>query len=129
MSTPPELVLKTYSPPLRARLISVRTLILQCANQNSAIGEIEESLKWGQLSFATRAPKSGTPLRLGGNDDQQTYSLYVPCSTSLIAEFQEIHPEMFSYHGTREIRLGLDKDLPKPELTLFITAALSYYVK
>ena len=110
------------------RLAAVRALILRLAQEAQGVGEIEESVKWGQASFATARPKSGTPIRMGGSEEAGTYSLFVPCSTSLISGFRETHPDMFDYQGNREIRLGLDAPLPTAELSLFITAALTYYL-
>lgn len=120
-----ELFMKTK---LRTRLAKLRTLILILAQEMEGVGQIEESLKWGQASFATVRPKSGTPIRIDGNANEDTYSLFVPCSTSLISGFRETHPGMFDYHGNREIRLDLNAPLPKAELSLFITAALTYYL-
>ncbi|PHR92976.1 MAG: hypothetical protein COA69_06565 [Robiginitomaculum sp.] len=129
MDVSPAHVLDHYPPTLKARLRAVRSLIFELAQNDEEIGEIVESLKWGQLNFATYRPKSGTPLRIGANADTGTYSLYVSCSTKLIANFRDIHPDMFAYHGNREIRLCADTPLPEVELTLFINAALLYYAK
>ena len=118
---------KPYSPALQKRLQEVRSLILLLAQQNPKFGEIEESTKWGQASFATK-PKTGTPIRIDGNEEAGTYSLFVPCSTRIIAEFREIYPHMFDYHGNREIRLPLEKPMPEKKLSMFIKAALGYYL-
>lgn len=114
---------------INTRLDQVRALIIRTAQETNGVGEIVESIKWGQASFATVRPKSGTPIRIGGNVEAGTYSIYVPCSTSLISDFRETHPDMFDYHGNREIRLGLNAPLPKQELSLFLSAALTYYRK
>ncbi len=113
---------------LRTRLAEIRALILQHAQEVEGVGTVEESLKWGQASFATTRPKSGTPIRLGSDVQAGTYSLFVPCATSLIANFRDTHPDMFVYHGNREIRLDLNAPLPETELGLFIAAALTYYL-
>jgi hypothetical protein len=110
------------------RLEDVRRLILDIAHKTDDIGTIVEITKWGQQSFAAVRPKSGTPIRISGNAEAGTYSLYVPCSTSLIAQFRDTHPHMFYYHGNREIRLDLRQDMPVPELSLFIKTALQYYL-
>ncbi len=113
---------------IEIRLADLRTLILRLAQETPSVGAVEESIKWGQASFATARPKSGTPIRIDSNAKAGTYSLFVPCSTSLISNFRETHPQMFDYHGNREIRLDLNTPLPKAELSLFITAALTYYL-
>ncbi len=128
MITPASKILKDHPAPLKSRLIDVRSLVLEIAETSDHIGVIEESVKWGQLSFATVRPKSGTPLRLGGDAGMGTYSLFVPCSTRLISDFRDHSAGMFDYHGNREIRLNIDTPMPKSELSLFISATLSYYV-
>ena len=110
------------------RMQDLHALILRLAGEIKGAGEIEQSVKWGQASFATARPKSGTPIRIDSNTDAGTYSLFVPCSTSLISDFRETHPQIFDYHGNREIRLNLNAPMPKAELSLFITAALTYYL-
>ncbi len=112
----------------RNRLQVLRRLIYETAKTDPRIGEIEESLKWGQISFATKHPRSGTPVRIDADVANGTYSLFVPCSTHLIEDFRTHHPDMFDYFGNREIRLSLDKPMPKKSLQLFIASALSYYL-
>jgi hypothetical protein len=113
---------------LNARLQDIRRLIFETAQHMDGVGTIEESAKWGQQSFATIRPKSGTPIRIAGNIETSTYSLYVACSTSLITQFRDTQPNMFNYHGNREIRLNLDQPLPVQDLSMFIAAALTYYL-
>jgi len=110
------------------RMQDLHALILKLGDETEGVGEIEQSVKWGQASFAAVRPKTGTPIRIDANAGAQTYSLFVPCSTTLISSFRETHPDMFDYHGNREIRLDLNAPLPKAELSLFITAALTYYL-
>lgn len=120
--------LRTYPHIVSQKLRAVQALVCAISTEAQGVGTIEESLKWGQISFATARPKSGTPIRIDGDAEASTYSIYVPCSTSLIEDFRSVHPDMFDYHGRREIRLDLNKPLPDPELTLFLTAALRYYL-
>ncbi|MBL4855055.1 MAG: hypothetical protein JKY25_12575 [Robiginitomaculum sp.] len=121
--------LASYPETLAVRLGQVRQLIRGIAASNKSIGMIEESLKWGQISFATLRPKSGTPMRIDGDVDAGTYSLFVPCSTNLIEGFRTVHPDLFNYYGNREIRMDLNAPLPKAELSLFIAASLRYKLK
>ncbi|MCF6275216.1 MAG: DUF1801 domain-containing protein [Robiginitomaculum sp.] len=121
--------LATYPDLLAKRLSQVRTLIQEIATATKSIGTLEENLKWGQISFTTVSPKTGTPVRIGGDMNAGTYSIYVPCSSNLIEDFRTLHPDMFDYHGNREIRLSLDHPLPKQELTLFLTASMTYFLE
>lgn len=118
-----------HTSQLTNHLDQVRAMIMRIAQETNGIGEIVESIKWGQASFATAHPKSGTPVRIGDNVEAGTYSVYISCSTSLISDFRDTHPDMFDYYGNREIRFDLKTPLPKRELFIFLSAALTYYQK
>jgi len=67
---------------VRQRLLALRWLILDTAAATAGVGRIEEALKWGQPSYLTTNPKSGSTIRIdqvppGG------YALYVHCQTNL----------------------------------------------
>lgn len=128
MPTNVERKLQFYPPKLGDRLLAVRALIHDIAANDTSIGRLEESLKWGQISFATMHPKSGTPIRIDGDMEMGTYSVYVPCRANVITGFRAVHPDMFTYHGNREIRLDLNVPMPEKELTLFLNTALRYYL-
>jgi hypothetical protein len=68
----------------RARLLEARQLILSAAADLEEAGSVEESLKWGQPSYATK-PKTGTPIRLGVTKDGSP-TLFVHCQTTLVAD-------------------------------------------
>jgi hypothetical protein len=59
MEMTPELTLKfdSYPEHLQPRLIGLRTLILSVA-QDSAIGIIEETLKWGDPSYLVKGGRT-----------------------------------------------------------------------
>ena len=104
-----------FPDPTRARLLRVRDMIVEQGN-----GSAEESLKWGQPSYATRF---GTPIRLG-----QTKSglpaVYVHCQTTLVSEFRDRFPDAFGYEGNRALVLSTNTD--EKVLRLFIQAAQNY---
>jgi len=82
--------LATYPELLAKRLSQVRTLVQEIATTTKSIGTLEENLKWGQISIATVRPKTGTPIRIDGNMDAATYSIYMPCSSNLIEGFRTL---------------------------------------
>ena len=54
--------------PPRTTLMAVRAMILDidaALPVDLNVGRVEESTKWGQLSYATPDTKSTTPIRLG----------------------------------------------------------------
>jgi hypothetical protein len=86
-------VFAAYSKPLKARLLALRRLILDTAKKTEGVGELQETLKWGQPSYLTTATKSGSAIRIDrvkASADQ--YALYFHCQTGLVATFRELYP-------------------------------------
>ena len=54
-----------YPPALRARLLMLRTLIFDCAAATDGVGNLVETLKWGQPAYLTERPRSGTTITAG----------------------------------------------------------------
>ena len=131
MSKPPfadpavEAIFQAYPGAVRKRLLALRRLILDTAENTAGIGRIEETLKWGQPSYLTN-PKSGSTIRIdqvppGG------YALYVHCQTNLVATFRELYPTELAYGGNRSILLDADRDPPEAVLRHCIALALTYH--
>ena len=119
-------VYKSYPEDIRNKLLALRQLIFETAENISNVGLIEETLKWGMPSYDAKG-KVGTPLRLAPAKDKIQYGLYVHCQTSLIDEFRKSYPDAFQYNGTRALLFGPDDQPPKRELEEFITKALTYH--
>ncbi len=108
-------------------LRELRRLILEVAASTEGVGPLEETLKWGQPSFLTRASNSGTTIRidrLSKTDDRP--ALFVSCQTDLIQTCKTIYPDALSYQGNRAIVLDAEKPLPEDELRHCIALALTY---
>ena len=56
-------VFDNFQPQTKLVLLTVRQLIFEIAGSSDKIGEIEECLKWGECSYVSHSPKSGTTLR------------------------------------------------------------------
>ena len=55
-------VFETYPMAIRKRAMQLRRLVLETAAKLSEVGEVEETLKWGEPSYVT---KTGSTIRLG----------------------------------------------------------------
>lgn len=121
--------LETYAADMRAALQHLRDLIHQTAGETADTGTIEESLKWGQPSFATVRPKSGSPVRIDMTKQADTYALYFVCHTHLVDRFRELYPDTFTFEGDRALLFKLGDPLPEPELKHCIAQALTYNLK
>lgn len=118
-----------YPEAVRRRLLDLRALVLDTAATTEGVGEIQEALRWGEPSYLTHAPKSGSTVRLSsvrGTDDQ--YGIYFNCQTTLVETFRQMYPDRFSFSGNRAITFYVDDPVPKDELRHCIALALCYHL-
>lgn len=133
MRTPPPhpsitAALSTYPPAIRKKILTLRSLIYEIANSTEGVGAIEETLKWGEPSFAPKNPKSGTAIRLAWHKKTpDQFGLYVHCGTNLIPTFKKKYPSKFKYDKTRGIIFSKTSTVSSKEIRAFITNALTYY--
>ena len=122
-------VFEKYPQPIREQLLALRRLIFETAVNTPGVGEIVETLKWGQPSYLTVKPKSGTTIRIDAHDEAQAQiGLYVHCQTSLINTFRQLYPKL-TYEGNRAIVLDAQTPLPLEPLRDCIQSALTYRQK
>ena len=123
-----EAVFDAYPKPVKARLLSLRRLILATAKSTKGVGAVEETLKWGQPSYLTPETKSGSTIRI----DQVRpvagqYAVYFHCQTNLVETFRELYPEL-RYGGNRSILLDAKDKMPEAELRHCVALALTYHL-
>lgn len=119
-----------YPPDLQRRLLVLRGLILDTAAATPGVGEIEETLKWGEPAYLTSTSKSGTTIRLGPvKSSPSQYALYFNCKTTLVDTFRTLFPVELCYEGNRAIVLELADAPPLDALCFCIHAALTYHRK
>jgi len=122
-------VIEGKDEPVRGALLRLRELVLQTANETAKAGTLVETLKWGQPSFLTDRPKSGTTIRIDRDrSDLGDIALYVPCSTSLVSEWRGMFPSL-TYGGDRSVHFAADKPLPEDALRQMIAMALTYHIR
>ncbi|MHA7899467.1 MAG: DUF1801 domain-containing protein [Henriciella sp.] len=111
----------------RSHVWAIRDLIYHTAGKTTGVGEIEETLKWGEPAYLTHRPKSGTTIRLGWTADGTRARLFVPCQTTLIETWRERYGDTLTLVGDREVSLPTDQPLPRAELQHCIAMALTYH--
>lgn len=115
----------SYPEHIREHLLALRQLILETAKETNDAGEITESLKWGEPSFAS--PK-GSPIRIDWKEAKpDQYAMYFNCKTTLIETFKELFGDELQFESNRAIILKIDQELPAKELQLCISLALTYH--
>ena len=118
----------SYPKRLQTKLLALRRLILDTARTTDGVGALEETLKWGQVSYVTSESKSGSTIRIDRlKSEPDTYALYFHCQTNLIETFRELYPDLV-YGGNRSILLDTTEALPKDALRHCVALALTYHL-
>src|SRR5689334_11218529 len=109
-------VLDGYPKPIGAKLQALRKLILDTARTTDGVGALEETLKWGQVSYLTSETGAGSTIRIDRvKSEANQVAVYFHCQTNLVETFRELYPKL-SYSGNRAILLDAGAPLPKAEL-------------
>lgn len=134
MSVPPKLdasvaqVLASYPQSIREKVLVLRSLIFKTAATTEGVGELTETLKWGEPAYLTTASKSGTTIRLGWKRPHPSrYAMYVHCQTNLVETFRTLAPDGVQFEGNRAIVFEETDTVPTDFLTACIAAALTYH--
>lgn len=122
-------VFDSYPQKIRTKLMFLRQLILDTAVSIAGVGEIEETLKWGEPSYLTPTTKSGSTIRIAWKKSQEEqYSIYFKCTANLVPAFKEKYPQKFKFGGNRSIDFKINDKVPIKELKRCIALALTYHL-
>lgn len=122
-------VFNAYPQKIRTKLFYLRQLILDTADSIDSVGEIEETLKWGEPSYLTPRTKSGSTIRIAWKKSQrEQYAIYFKCTANLVPAFKERYPHLFNFGGNRSIDFSIDDTVPEKELKSCIALALTYHL-
>jgi len=121
-------VFNSYPQKIKSKLMFLRQIIFDTAASIEGIGEIEETLKWGEPSYLTPKSKSGSTIRIAWKESpKEHYSIFFKCTANLIPAFKEKFPQQFKFGGNRSIDFNLNDDVPIKELKQCIALALTYH--
>lgn len=119
-------VLAQYPDNVQARIRWLRSLIYDVAAETEGVGPLEETLKWGQISYLTPHTKSGTTIRIDAlKDGSDRLGMFVHCQTTLVDTYRALYGDQFTYEGTR--CLHVDPEPPLDALRHCIALALTYH--
>jgi hypothetical protein len=99
--------------PSSDRFKALKALIREAAREVPDIGPLEESMKWGQPSFAPAKANIGSSVRIearAGGD----HALMFICTTGLVEEFRTLYTGSLTFEGNRAIVIPAE-DLPDPD--------------
>ncbi|MES2584779.1 MAG: DUF1801 domain-containing protein [Pseudomonadota bacterium] len=121
-------VFETYPQAARKRLLALRELIFRTAAATDGVGELEETLKWGEPAYLTAQSKSGSTIRIAWNKKSPLqYGIYFNCQTTLVETFKTMFPGEFTFEGNRAIVFDVTNTVPTETLAFCIAAALTYH--
>ena len=117
-----------YPPVVRRKLLTLRALIFKTAASTEGVGEVEETLKWGEPAYLTSQSRSGSTIRIDWKrSNPSRYAIYFHCRTNLIKMFRTRFPNEFTFEGNRAILFDVADRVPADALSLCIVAALTYH--
>ena len=136
MSAAPDLPIEIQSAldslgdkSIQTTLMKLREMVFETAESSGSIGQLSETLKWGQPSYAPAKPKTGTTLRLWRDKSGSHPALFVPCSTTLVQEFRDIHGDTLECDGNRGLILTNGLVNQEHVVRQFISSALTYHLR
>ena len=122
-------VFEGYPQSVKTPLLRLRELIFNVALQTDGVGELEETLKWGQPSYLTSKSKSGSLIRIDQIKSQEgTYAMYFHCQTNLVDSFKEMYRDTFKFEGNRGLIFHATDTIPVNELKHCVSMALTYHL-
>lgn len=127
VKTDPEVesVFTKYPELVRNKLLHLRKLILDAANEIEEIQQIEETLKWGEPSYLV---KKGSTIRIDWKEKKPNqYAIYFKCTSRLVPTFKMIYNSLFKYEGNRAIIFQMNDMIPEAELKRCISVGLTYH--
>ena len=118
----------SFPTPARKQLMAIRKLIFDTAHATPDVGELSETLKWGEPAYLTEQSRSGTTLRLVWKEKAPSqFGMYFHCQTNLAHTFSTLFPKLFSFDSTRGLVFEVGAPLPTTELRTCIAIALTYH--
>ena len=120
-----EKVFNNYPDSVRNKILNLRRLILEVAEEVDDIKHVEETLKWGEPSYLV---KKGSTIRIDWKEKTpDQYSMYFKCTSKLVPTFKAIYDELFAFEGNRAIVFQMDDKIPETALKNCIKAGLTYH--
>ena len=118
-----------YLAAARRDMLALRELVFSVARMTTEVGEIEETLKWGEPAYLTRNG-AGSSVRMDWKPKApNVYAIYFNCNTTLVETFRTMFPRDFVFSGNRALLLNVGEKPPKDALRICIVASLTYHAE
>ena len=116
---------EAFPASARTGLLQLRSMIFEEAKADARVGALEETLKWGQPSYAAA---TGTPIRLGV-PKSGGFAIYTHCQSRVIPEFRSVFEGAFAFDGNRAVLFDMGEAPIGEPIRHLIRAALTYKIK
>lgn len=123
-------VFEAQPPALRAALLELRGHVLAAAAATPGVGELTETLRWGEPAYLPVQPRIGTTVRINaikGSADR--YAAYFHCQTTLLESFRHLYAGALEFEGNRAILFRVGEAIPADAVRHCLALALSYHLK
>jgi hypothetical protein len=95
---------------------------------SEGVGQLEETLKWGEPAYMTAETGCGSTIRMAWKKEKPNqYAMYFTCSTNLVETFRTLFPHRFKYEGNRALVFQETEDVDMDSLSICIAMALTYH--
>ena len=92
-------VFASYPKHIKNKLMFLRQLVFDVASETEGVGEVEETLKWGEPSYLV---EGGSTIRMDWiKSSPDHYAMYFHCQTKLVDTFKELYKDKFKFEGNR----------------------------
>lgn len=118
-------VFESYPEPARSKLLALRKLIIESAEEIESITHMQEDLRWGEPSYLV---DKGSTVRIAWKEKKpDQYSMFFKCTSKLVPAFRKLYSDKINIIGDREFSFEFDEKVPEKELKTCIKAALQYH--
>ena len=118
-------VFERYPELIKPKMLALRDLVIETAEEIDGLAVLEETLKWGEPSYLT---KNGSTLRMDWKPKKpDQYAMYFKCTSKLVETFRMHFREALEFEGNRAIVFQVNDTLPGVELKECVRAALTYH--
>ena len=118
-------VFENYPDYVREKVLNIRRIIIETAQETSGVEILEETLKWGEPSYLA---KNGSTVRVDWKTKSpDQYAVYFKCTSKLVPTFKKVYGNLFTFEGNRAIVFKMDEVIPVMELKNCIRTALEYH--
>ncbi|MEX3008939.1 DUF1801 domain-containing protein [Hoeflea sp. TYP-13] len=123
-----EAIFSGYPDDVKESMLALRELVFLAASDTDGVGKVEETLKWGEPSYLTVRPKSGSTIRMNWHSSRPDQcSIFFHCQTDLISTCRELYPDLFEFEGNRRMSFAAAQPPPDDALKHCLALALTYH--